>query len=388
MHIVIIGGGFAGIYTAKHLVKKVCKVTLISRTNYFLFTPLLHEVAVGTVNRHNICTPIRDMFSEKNFRLIRSEVSKIDQKKKTVYFDDSSLNYDKLIIATGCQINYFGIEGAEEFSSGLKTVRDAIKIRDRTIELLEDCAIHPKPLSFAVVGAGPTGVELCGDLCDLIEENFKKRYPELKGLKHEFHLIQASEDILPVLGDKARKAASNILEKSGIVIHRNSKVTKVGKDFVQVGEKKIKADLIVWSGGIKPAKLNIIPDIQSESGYIETNEDMSVKDHKDIYALGDIAGKPWLAQSAVQQSRTAADNILGKKESFKFKNKGIIVSLGHRKAVGELYFFGKTFVIKGKLAWYMKRTIYLMNIIGIRNKMHVGFEWILNLIFGRDISEI
>jgi NADH dehydrogenase len=388
MHVVIVGGGFAGVYAAKHLLGYGAKVTLISKTNYFLFTPLLHEVAVGSVNRHNICTPIRTMFYEKDFRFIRSEAEKIDLKKKTVSIDGLKIPFDKLIMAAGCRSNHYNIPGAEEHTLSLKTLRDAISIRDRLISVLESIAVKPKPLSLVVVGAGPTGVELCGDLCDLIEENLKYRYPELKGLKHEVYLIQSTETILPMLHEKTRKIASGVLEKSGIKILLSSRVAEVGKDYVMAGDKKIKADIIIWSGGIKPPQLNIIPNLQDEKGYINVDENMAARGYDDVYALGDITGTPQLAQAAIEQSKTVAKNIMGRKKPFRFHNKGLIVSLGHRKAVGEVYLFGKTIVVRGKLAWYMKRMIYLMNLIGIKNKIQVGIEWFFNLLFGRDISEI
>lgn len=390
MHVVIIGGGFAGVYAAKHLLKKKIDVTLISKTNYFLFTPLLHEVAVGSVNRHDVCTPIRDVLKGRGFDFIRGEVEKVDSKKKKVHIAGKMIDYDSLILSIGSEVNYFGIKGAEENSIGLKGIRDAIEIRNRMIAILEESDRVGKSLSIAVVGAGPTGVELCGDIIDFIDENIKARYPRLQGNKNKYYLIQAAEDILPVLSKKSRQFASDTLASHGITIMTSSKVTEVGKDFVKVGDKRLSADLIIWSGGIRPTELNTVPRLQDEKGYFVVDGNLKVNGADDVYAVGDCSrsGTPWVAQAAIQEAEAVAKMILGMQQAFKFKNKGLIVSLGKQRAVGEIYIGKRTMIVKGRLAWMMKRHIYLTNILGLGNKVRVGLEWMINLMFGRDTSEI
>jgi NADH dehydrogenase len=390
MHVVIIGGGFAGVYAAKHLLKKKVDVTLISKTNYFLFTPLLHEVAVGSVNRHDVCTPIRDVLGGKGFTFIRSEVEKVDSKKKKVHVAGKIVDYDSLIISIGSEVNYFGIKGAQENSVGLKGIRDAIEIRNRMIAILEESDRKDKSISIAVVGAGPTGVELCGDIIDFIDENIKTRYPRLHGKKNNYYLIQAAEDILPVLSKKSRQFASDTLARHGITVMTDSKVTEVGKDFVKIGDKKLGADLIIWSGGIRPTELNTVPRLQDDKGYFAVDGNLRVDGAEGVYAVGDCSksGTPWVAQAAIQEAEAVAKMINGMQQAFKFNNKGLIVSLGKQRAVGEIYLGKKTFIVKGKLAWMMKRHIYFTNILGLGNKVRVGLEWMINLMFGRDTSEI
>ncbi len=388
--VVILGGGFGGVYAARRLLKSpIVKVVMISKTNYFLFTPLLHEAAVGSLNRHNIVEPIRDLFKSENFSFIRAEAKAIDTIKKIVIAgkspDEIKIHYDYLIAAIGSRPNFYNIKGAEKYAMPLKTIKDSIKIRNSIIDSLER-----KKADFAIIGGGATGVEVSGDIADFVKENAKKY--NIK--KSKIYLIQAAKDILP--GSAIKDQAMAYLKKKGITVLTNSPATEIGRDYIIIGnKKKIRASVIIWCGGIKPNEIKTIPRLQDKKGYFAVDEFLRAE--KSVFAIGDCSYNksnpaPFLAQAAVQQAETASQNILNiiqnkKLKKFKFINKGFIVSVGKRNAVGEINYPFKL-KIKGLAAWVLKRHIYLINIIGLKNKIKVGIEWLLNLIFERDTSEI
>ena len=367
-HVVIIGGGFGGIYSTKHLLKNPnLKVTLISKVNYFLFTPLLHEVTVGSVNRHNIVEPIRDLFKSKKFSFIRSSVNKIDTRNNTIYFNNKKLNYDFLVIAIGSKPNYYNVPGAEEFSLPIKTIHDSIKIRNSILNSLENS--YP---NFVIIGAGATGVELAGDIADFVNEN-KRKY-NVK--KPNIYLIQAADKILP--NSNLHKESINLLLNKKIKVLLDSTVTKITKNKVLINNNRtINASTIIWTGGVTPNYIKTIPRLQDKNNFFLI--DNYLKINKNVYAIGDCSFNknnptPFLAQTAIQQAKIVSNNIIQsikKKplQKFKFNNKGFIVSIGKREAIGEINYPIKM-KIKGMIAWVIKRHIYLSNIIGLQNNRY------------------
>ena len=406
-NIIIIGAGFGGLYTTLYLKKylKNKKIILFNKYNYFLFTPLLHEVATGGQNRHNIVLEIRELVNGKNCEFYATEVQKIDFNKKEIYFDNTKTMYDKLIIALGSKANITDVKGARQYALPLKTIRDAIAIRTKIVRSLEKASVtknqHEKEklLCFAIMGGGPTGVELAGELSEFIHE-LLPYYPKINPLLVKIYIIQRGPKIIPqLLHDKCIALATKQLRKKNVHVLLNSEVTEVREDYIIINNTtKINAYNIFWTAGIIPRTIETIPQITNKEGYYEVNEFLEVKNLKDVYALGDCAlnynpgskkPNPALAQLAVKQAKHLASNLYReqnnrKKIPFIFKPEGFLVSVGSWWAIAEI----KNKVLKGKFAWWLWRTIYLTKIIGIKNKVRIGIEWFILLFSKRDASEI
>ncbi len=408
--IVILGAGFGGVYTAVHLLKRIkrednLQVILINKTNYFLFAPMLHEVATGGLNRSNIVQPIREILQHPNFDFLRCTVQTIDTQKKIITTEKSTLTYDYLVIALGAENDFYDIPGAKEHALPLKTLHDAVAIRNHVLDVLEYSAAMLKVkrndpnLTFAIVGAGPTGVEVAGELAEFIDQNLKRNYPHLREYGRKIYLIQKHAGIMPFIANKSREAAVKRLQKEKVSIITNAAVTKVTKSGIEINNKeKIATNTVIWTSGVKPTSITTKPKTTNDRGYFPVNAQLRVEGVQDIYALGDCAllinpadnkQVPALAQVAVRQAEITAKNILHEirkepLESFIFKPSGLLVSVGKRFAVADIY--GIKF--KGFVAWWLWRTIYLSKLVGWRNKLQVAYDWTLNLFFPRDTTQI
>lgn len=391
-HIVILGGGFGGVYTLKHLLqfarqRQDIEVTLVNKTNYFLFTPMLHEVATGGLTKQTVAEPIKDVFNEENVKIITAEAKTIDFPKKQIATTKGAINYDYLVIAIGSETNYYGIPGAKENSLALKTIEHAELIRNKILE-----SIEKGDLSCAIIGAGPTGIELAGEMAQFV------RHAKAKDFK--IYLIQRGDKIMPTINDEyCRQRTMAELKKKGVTVMLNSNVTKVEKDGIEIdGNKKLKTGTVVWTSGIKPREIETKPKTIDEKGFFQVDNHLQVKGVKDVFAIGDCAlayneGEnkpvPQLAQSAIKQAKAAAENIIaiidGKPlQKFNFTMSGFLVSVGQWFAVAEI----KGIKFKGRFAWWLWRTIYLTKILGLRNKARVAMEWTVNLLFPRNASRV
>lgn len=408
--VVILGGGFGGIYTAKYLLQETknrsdIEIVLVNKQNYFLFSPMLHEVATGGLNRHHIVEPIREVLHQKNFRFIRCEVLSIDTEKKTITAKTGVFSYDLLIIAVGSTSAFYNIPGAKEHALPLKTIEDAVAIRDRIIDSLEFAAkFHDKEdiskyLTFVIIGGGPTGVELAGEVAEFVRQASKAEYPELTNKTTKIMLLHRNSEVMPFIHECCRKDAMRMLERKGVTLRLNAPVTKITNDTVVTGSKEAIATVnAFWTAGVEPVPLETHPELQDDLGFFPVDLYLRVKDARDVYALGDCAlflnedsGKPVpaLAQTATKQAKVLARNVMHTinnepQEKFQFKPAGLLVSIGRRYAVAEVH--GIHF--KGFFAWWLWRTIYLMKLVGIANKLRVAYEWTLNLFYPRDTSQL
>lgn len=408
--IVIIGGGFAGVYTAKHLLHQIARlhldleVCLISNHNYFLFTPLLHEIATGGVSRDNAVYSLHKLLNHgKHFSFLKGVVQRIDTKEKMIIADTFKTSYDLLILATGSKINYFDIPNANEHAIPLRTLQDAYTIRNRVISQIElaeeanDLEKRKKLLTFAIIGGGSTGVELAGELVEYINTFFTTTYKRIKRENVTVILIHRGDDILPMLPVYYRRQCRKQLEQLGVRIHLHCNVDQVGKDFVH-GCGKHYAGTIFWTAGFKAQTVPL--DGYACSQYL-VDETFAVFNKKDIFALGDCASIkdfpekiPMLAQAAVWQSRYVAHNVLcrlGVVDSplaYKHQLNGFLLSVGEYFAVAGLTFGKRTLYFSGFFAWWVWRTIYLLKLIGFRNKVRVAVDWTLHFFYPRDTSEI
>ncbi len=417
--IVIIGGGFGGISCAKELLRKIqrknseAKVTLISEHNYFLFTPMLHEVATGGISRENIIIPINTMFHAPQFSFMKEKVSGIDTKHKQVICEQCCISYDVLILATGSKAHFFSIPGAEEYAIPLRTLQNANTIKNRIIKQLEKAVIlqnaekREKEMTFAIIGGGPTGVELAGEISEFIDAFVKSHKGKIKREEITLLLVHRGKEILDMLPAYYSAQCRKRLEKLGVQMCLQSEVAAVEKERIILKDKtKKEAALIFWTAGFAA---NTIPidkktyksySINSKGNvFFEHKKEKTKKNSgdKNIFALGDCSTLivnetkvPMLAQVAVRQAPIIANNVLfslgfeKKEKEYVFSLQGFLVSVGQYFAVAgikEVYF-------SGFFSWWLWRTIYLTKLYGIKNKIRVALDWTLNFFYARDTSEV
>ncbi len=407
--IVIVGNGFGGIYTLKNLHKifhgkKNVEITLIGEKNYFLFTPLLHEVATGSINPVNIIEPIRKVLDccMSNFYL--GKATEIDADNHTVKIGENTIEYDYLVLAPGAETNYFNTPGAKENTLTLKGLDDAIRIKNKIIAQIEKASHleniddRKKALSFIIVGGGPTGVELAGELQEMLKDSFSHYFKKEIIENTSVTIIQKNEDLLTQFGKSLRIKSLKFLRRKGITVLLNTIVKNVGKDYVMIDDdKKIDAETIIWVAGIKPKELNFRQELtKTLDKKLVVNEFLQLDNHPHIYALGDVAAFknpdgqiiPALAQVAEKEAKNVAENIYRdiknkKLKNFYYRHSGSMVSLGQWMAIGEISFLS----ISGRLTWWLWRTVYLSKLISFRKKVRVAIDWTLNIFSPRDISE-
>jgi NADH dehydrogenase len=390
--IVIVGGGFAGINAAKALAKnKILEITLIDRRNYHLFQPLLYQVATAGLSPAEIAAPIRAIMNPySNVNVCLGNVESIDKIKKTVKTESTYYHYDYLILACGAKHSYFGHPEWEEFAPGLKTLEQATEMRRRILLAYEMAEMEKDPikqrehLTFLIVGGGPTGVELAGAIAEISRFTLEKDFRHIDPSNTRIILIEAGKRVLASFSPKLSRAATRDLEKLGVQIWTNTRVTKISESEVQLGAETLKAATILWAAGVAPSSLgkNLGASLDPV-GRVIVEADLSIKDHPEIFVLGDQASfatdrgvLPGLAPVAMQQGKWAAKNILadvnGKpRKSFKYTDKGSMATIGKRKAVMQA--FGLE--ISGVVAWFAWLFVHIYYLIGFKNRFFVFYQW-------------
>lgn len=394
--VVIIGGGFAGVYAARRLLKENVKVTLVSKSNYFLFLPMLHEVASGNLCGHNLAEPFRDILRGNNFEFIQDTAEFADLKSKKVKLSHCEVEYDYLVLSTGSKTNFFSIPGAQSALT-LKNLEDANKIKREIIKNFE-ASFHEKNkderrrlCSIAIVGAGPTGVELAVELKEFADQLLESNAKNSEAA--QVYLIQRGPHILPQL-PKLRDVALNRLKKHRVHVLTDSAVKEVkdGRVLLEKGEVGVKT--IIWSAGVIPNAIPTEPKAANDKGCFVVNEFLQLPAFPEVFVVGDCSlfypkGEktpvPALAQVATEQGKLVGKNIArllngAPLEPFVFKSRGALISLG--KGYGAGIVFGVP--VKGFFAWWLNRTIYLFKILGFGNKLKTAWEWTLNLFTKRD----
>ena len=409
-HVVILGAGFGGVYTYRNLLKKLgnkARYTIISPDNYFLFTPLLHEVATGSLETNHIVEPLRLITEYSSTKLIPSFAEGVDLENKKVKIPQGEVSYDYLVVATGAKTNFFNVPGAQEYAIPLKTLADAVKIKEHLITIFEEasCSSHKEKkralLSFVVVGGGPTGAELATELSDLCYDTFLDFYHE--EISHddiEITLISSSPDLVPQFHTSVRNKTKKGLHGKGVKILLSSSVAKVtGEGVVLSDGTHIESRTVIWASGVTPNTPNFIsgsPEIIK--GRVVVDENLNIKNHEEVFVIGDVSCRedglggylPMLAQVAVAEGRFVAKKISGsmlgkdKSKKFVYKSKGEMLSLGEWHAAGRV--FGVT--VSGPIAWFMWRTIYLFKFISKSKRLKIVLDWTINIFLPRDISKI
>lgn len=412
--ILILGGGFGGINVLKTIQNKFknepnIRISIVSKDNYFLYTPMLPQVSSGLIHPSDITIPIRKLCKQAEF--YQASISSMDLEQKLVTitrtFDGKvrALDYDYLIIALGSNTNFFDNKNIEEHSFVIKTVEDAIAIHDQIIHMLESAAqtsdvdFKKKLMTFTVVGAGFAGVETMGEINYLVRESVKNFYPSIGEENISMNLVASEEFILPELGPKLGKDAGKYLRKAGVNVITNTKAVDAGEDFAQLDNgEKIPCMTLIWAAGVV-----IDPIISSlkckhgKSGKLKVGKYLRLTEYENIFALGDCAlitnpstgeAYPPTAQNSIHQSATVANNLYSmitgktKLKEFSFESKGMMTTLGRRVAIAVVYGLH----CKGSLAWLIWRTYYLYKLPMLEKRFQVATSWIADLLFKRDLT--
>ena len=400
-HVVIIGGGFGGLYAAQKLGKSPVKVTLIDKRNFHLFQPLLYQVATGSLSPSDIASPLRAVLAKnKNTSVIMGEVVDIDPQAQVVKLKNNlEIDYDSLIVATGFSHHYFGNDQWSEQAPGLKTIEDAINMRRRILSAFEaaektdDPKLKESLMNFVVIGGGPTGVELAGTLAELAHRTLSDEFTNIDTKKAKIILIEGTDRVLPPYHADLSEAAKQSLIKLGVEVRTGVMVTNIEDHVVTVkfGDQveQIQAQTILWAAGVKASSMGkVLGDrLQAELdrvGRVIVQPDMSISTHPNIYVIGDLANYthqgdrplPGVAPVAMQQGEYVAHHIEAKvqqKESSKFRylDLGSLAVIGRHEAVADFNFMR----IKGWLAWFIWTFVHIYYLVEFDNKLLVMIQW-------------
>jgi NADH dehydrogenase len=412
--IVILGGGFAGVYTAMHLEKLLAtesavEICLVSRDNFFLFTPMLHEIAASDLEITNIVNPLRKLL--RNVEVLVGDVHQVDLPAKRVVISRDFRNhpqqiaYDHLVLALGSVTNFYDLPGSAELALPMKSLSDAIRLRAQILRRLEeansacDLADRESLLSFVVAGGGFAGVETVAALNDFVREALPF-YPNLCKEMLRVTLVHSGSIILPELGEALGRYTENVLGRRGIDIRLDTRVKSVTHSMVALANgTSIRSRTLVWTAGTLPSPVISSLACAKEQGRLLVNQFLQIPNWPDVWAAGDSAfvpdirnpGKPHppTAQHAMREGKIVAENIAATLSGrplrpFSFKTIGVLASIGRRTGVARI--FGLNF--SGFFAWWMWRTIYLSKLPGLDKKIRVAFDWTLDLLFPKDVCAV
>ena len=405
--VVIVGGGFGGISVAKALRKSNCNITLVDKRNHHLFQPLLYQVATAALSPGDIAVPIRAIFGDdKNIRTVLGEVVSIDKTDNRIHLaDDSSIKFDYLILAPGAIYNYFGNEKWKNYAPGLKTLKNALSVRERILisleeaDKLDDPQTRKKYLTYAVIGAGPTGVEMAGAIAEIAKRNMMRDFRNINMEETEVFLIEAAGNVLNGYPEDLSSKAKSDLEEMGVKVLLNNPVKSIREDGVELEDSFIETPNIIWAAGVKASPLLGSLDCDLDKmGRAVVEDHLNIPDHDSIFVIGDAAhvkdedGQPLpaLAPVALQQGKYLAKLIKkrksGKKASpFKYVDKGTMATIGRAKAVADI----RGLKFSGFVAWMLWSVIHIFFLIGFRNRFRVFAEWVWHyLTFKRGVRLI
>lgn len=398
--IVIIGGGFAGFNLAKCIKNKNYHITLVDRNNYFFFPPLLYQVATGFLEPSNISYPYRKMLRKKrNISFKLGEVIKVEPEDNKILLSTGELSYDYIVIATGTETNYFGLDNVKENAIPMKNLNDSLNMRNYLLNQLEratsfvyDNAKVKRTLTIVVAGGGPTGVEISGLLAEMRKYILTKDYPELSKVKSSIFLVDGASQLLTPMSIKSQENTYNELKKMGIKIILNAQVKDFKNNIVYLSNgKTIETENLIWAAGVVSQKFEGFPiACYGRGNRLITDEYNKVIGLKNVYAIGDTCiqnsdskfpgGHPQVAQVALQQGKNLAYNfnqifVDAKQRPFKYNDKGSMAIIGRNKAVADL---PPNFHFKGFIAWLIWIFIHLFSLVHYRNKVTTLYNWIVS----------
>lgn len=400
--VVVVGAGFGGMAACRKLARlKNIKIQLIDRRNYHLFQPLLYQVAMAGLNPSDIAIPIRKFFSKKdNVEVTLAEVDQIDLKQKKIHFDQRWIDYDYLVLSCGAKHFYFGNNDWEPLAPGLKTIEQATEIRRRILTAFEmaeketDPTLRNEYLTFVIVGAGPTGVELAGAIREMAQHTLKQDYKNADLSQTRVVLLEGSARVLNGFPDKLSHAAETYLHKLGVEILLNHRANALSERYVQVGDKKIYSRTVLWAAGVTPSSLNQKLESPTDpSGRVIVSADLTLPSHPHVFVIGDQAhcrGKndsplPGVAPVALQQgvfvAKAIARDLRGQPRGvFEYFDKGMMATIGRSKAVVST----AGFQFHGFFAWLTWVFVHIVFLMRFKNRFLVFLQWVLSYFqFGR-----
>ncbi|MDX8430341.1 MAG: NAD(P)/FAD-dependent oxidoreductase [Candidatus Algichlamydia australiensis] len=398
--VVIVGGGFGGLQVAKKLKRAPLDIYLVDKTNHHLFQPLLYQVASAALSPADVAIPLREILrGQTNTTVIMGDVVDIDKEKRLVTLGNGDLvGYDYLVLAVGARHSYFGHDEWEDVAPGLKTVKDALQIREKVLlsfekaERSDSLQEAAKYLNFVIIGAGPTGVEMAGAIAEIAHKTMFKNFRRIKPEKSKIFLIEGAPRVLPpypeTLSDKARQD----LEKLGVSVLTGTIVSEITPEGVKFGNQTIEAKNIIWAAGNQASPLLRKLDTELDrQGRVIVESDLSIPDYPEVFVIGDAAFAkdkkgnplPGIAPAAIQQGRYVAKIIKKKiskekRKPFRYFDKGSMATIGKFKAVG---FLGKI-KFKGIFAWIFWAGLHVGYLIGFRNRFSVMLEWFFHYLTG------
>ncbi|WP_066382109.1 NAD(P)/FAD-dependent oxidoreductase [Anabaena sp. CA = ATCC 33047] len=401
--VVIVGGGFGGLYAAKALAKAKVEVTLIDKRNFHLFQPLLYQVATGTLSPADISSPLRAVLSKsKNTKVLLGEVNDIDPEAQQVVMGDEKIPYDTLIVATGAKHSYFGKDNWEEYAPGLKTVEDAIEMRRRIFTAFEAAEKEKDPakrrawLTFLIVGGGPTGVELAGAIAELAYQTLKQDFRNIDTKEAQVILLEGLDRVLPPFAPELSQVAQASLQDLGVDVKTKTLVTNIENDIVTFKQgdevKEIASKTVLWAAGVQASPMGKVLAQRTgaecdRAGRVIVEPDLSIKGHNNIFVVGDLAhfshqnGKPLpgVAPVAKQEGEYVATLIQKRQQgqtlpAFKYTDYGSLAMIGQNAAVVDLGFIK----LKGFFAWLFWLVIHIYFLIEFDNKLVVTIQWAWN----------
>jgi NADH:quinone reductase (non-electrogenic) len=411
--IVIAGGGFAGLYAAMHFDKRLARradveVTLISRENFILFTPMLHEIAAGDLSPNDIVNPLRRILCHVKF--VEADVQDVDLNARKIRCvhgigdADLEFEYDHLLLALGSETNFFGNQGIREWAVTMKNVMDATLLRNRMVALLEEAALEKDEtarhelLTFVTAGGGFAGAETTGAVNDFLRET-ARFYPALREDVIRVVVVHPGSYLLPELGEDLGRYAERKLIERNVEVIKGVRVAGYDGSVVKLNDgRSIRAATLIWTAGVKPSPVIASLSVEKEKGRIRVNENLAVPGATGLWAVGDCAAVPDsasgqfyppTAQHGLREGVAAAKNIertiLGQPlKPFRFKTLGLLAAIGHHTGVAMV--FGMKF--SGFIAWWLWRSVYLLKLPRLAKKLRVVIAWTLDLFFGRDITQI
>jgi NADH dehydrogenase len=389
--VAIVGGGFGGLNAARELARAPVQVTLIDRRNHHLFQPLLYQVATAALNPSDIAIPIRRILRrQRNVEVLLAEARTVDLEAKVVAFDEGSVPYDRLIVATGARHSYFGHEAWAPFAPGLKSIGDALEIRRRVLSAFEIAEREKDPaerdawLTFVVVGGGPTGVELSGALCEIARHALARDFRNFDPKQARVILLEGSDRVLPPYTPALSEKAREQLTRLGVDVRTGQRVTSIDAESVSVGSVRIATRTVLWAAGVAGSGFGRALGVPLDRvGRVPVAPDLSIVGHPDVFVVGDLAcvlhagaQVPAVAPAAIQEAQHAARNVLRSLRGeptlpFHYKDKGSLATIGRSSAVADL---GRV-KLSGPPAWLAWLFLHVLFLVGFRNRVMVLLQW-------------
>jgi NADH dehydrogenase len=395
-HVVVVGGGFAGVSAVRALANQAVRVTLIDRHNFHTFLPLLYQVATAGLEPADVAYPIRTIFGHaKNVRVRHARVNGVERERNVVVLEDGTeISYDHLVVATGAVAAYFNISGAKNYSMPLYTLANARRLRNRLLRSLEDAEVaaetEPKELNFVVVGGGPTGVETAGALSELIEIAIRRDGMKLDPANVRIRLVDVAPRLLTAFPDRASNYARKELESMGVDVELGRSVIEVEPHAIRFSDgERLEAGAVVWAGGVTAVGTiaDELDETSGPNGRALVNGDLRLRDSDNVWCVGDAAAipqrddpsafYPQLAPVAIQSGHHCSNQILRlfageATEPFHYRDKGIMATIGRRAAVAKIPHVG---VIRGTVGWMAWLGLHLWYLVGFRNRLRVFINW-------------